>query len=256
METGFIVNGVVVPGTEWVRRDPRYFFGPGDRGARPRDPVIDLAVNHWTAGEAGARDPDGAGPLTEFDDDGARVVSVMRGRFKDGRPLHVGITFVVGACGPDDEYAPVFQTADPGVIACVHVGKSWINSRSIGTEFVSAGVPGPTDIRKRPQVTVPFLGFKTKTVLGFYPGQIRSGVRLMDLLTRDDLPGGIRIPRRVPGVSGASRRVFAHRRFTVQEARRWRGIMEHYLVPGTTKSDAAGLTLEALADAGYEVVSP
>lgn len=238
--SGLIIAGELVPGTDWIRRDPSAWWRCGERGTRRRADTIDLLVGHWTGGEA---------TLRSYDDDGPHVVRSMKGRKRaDGRPLNVGIHFVIGACDHEDEIAPVWQTADPGEVATVHVGQGWINARSIGVEVVSAGRPGPADVRSRPRLAVPLLG-KAETVLAFYPGQLRAWVRLAETLAALDGRGGICIPRHVP-------ETLACRRFTVPEAKRWRGAMEHLHCPGTTKRDAGGLLVEALLDAGWEAVRP
>lgn len=248
-ERGLVIAGEVVPGTEWIRRGP--FFGPGDRGVRPRAAVMKQLVGHWTAGEAGLKDPDGPGPLTEYDDDAARVVAVLRGRTIDGRPIHAGIHFVIAACAPDDPEADVWQTGDPGKYALVHVGNRLVYRQSIGVEVVNCGFPSykgqNRNFRNRPVSTVQFAGFR-RDVCAFYPGQLAAWVRLAETLAALDGRAGIAIPRQVPTELG--------RRFTPAEARRWAGALEHHLVPGTRKLDAAGQLLAALAEAGWRVRAP
>lgn len=243
-ERGLVIAGEVVPATEWIRRDPAHWWSSG-RGTRRRAETVDLLVGHWTAGEAGTRDHDGDGPLTAYDDDGPRVVRVMRGR-KNGRtgaPLNVGIHFVIGACDPASDFAPIWQTADPGLTATVHLGSGWINARSIGVEVVSAGLPGPADVRRRPRARVPLLGREVE-VLRFYRGQIATWVALAELLAALDGERGIRIPRVVPAFG-------ADRRFTAEELRGYAGAMEHLHAPGTRKIDAGGTLIAALAAAGW-----
>lgn len=241
-ERGLLIAGEVIPGTDWVRRDPRYWWTSG-RGTRPRARVVDLLVGHWTAGEAGTRDPDGAAPLTEYDDDGPRVVRVMRSRKRNGRPLNVGIHFVIGACDPSESYAPIWQTADPGEVATVHLGTGTLNARSIGVEVVSAGLPGPLDHRSRPRVRVPLLG-RQQEVLAFFPGQLRTWVALAEAVARLEGRAGVHLPRRVPSFG-------AERRFSAAEARGYAGAMEHLHSPRTRKIDAGGLLVAALRDAGW-----
>lgn len=246
---GLVIAGELVPGTDWIRRDPAFWWTSG-RGTRPRARAVDLLVGHWTAGEAGVRDPDGPrGPLGPYDDDGPRVVRAMRSRLRaDGSPMSVGITFVVGACDHGDEWAPVWQTMDPGLVGAVHVGMGSINARSIGVEVVSAGLPGRFDARERPRVRVPVLG-RMLEVLRFYPGQLRSWIALAETLAALDGRGGIRIERRVPAP-------LATRRMTRVEVARYSGAMEHLHVPTTKKIDAGGLLLEALAGAGWALTRP
>lgn len=238
--SGLLVAGEVVPGTEWVRRDPDAWWSPGERGTRKRAKVVDLLCGHWTGGEATTR---------SYDDDGPAVVRGMKARRRaDGSPLNVGIAFVIGACGAEDDFAPVWQTADPGRIATVHVGRGDVNARSIGVEVVSAGMPGKFDVRDRPRARVELLG-KVRDVLRFYPGQVRTWARLAGALASLEGHAGIAIPRRVPGFLGG-------RRMALRELRRWSGVIEHLHVPGTTKTDAAGMLCHALADAGWALASP
>jgi hypothetical protein len=240
IERGLVIAGEVVAGTEWCVRDSSAWWAEGERGTRPRAPKTDVLVGHWTGGEASVR---------SVDDDGPFVVRGMKARVRpDGSPMDVAIHFVIGACSPDDPIAQVWQTADPGLVACVHVGKRWINARSIGVEVVSAGLPGSLDLRHRPTVHVALLG-KMQKVLAFFPGQVRAWVRLADTLAALNGRGGIAIPARVPAFSAA-------RRFSLAEARRWAGAMEHCSVPGGTKKDAGGLLIDALADVGWERAQP
>jgi hypothetical protein len=235
IERGLVVAGRVIPGTEWCIRDSSAWFRPGGLGTRERALVVNVLGGHWTAGEAGTG---------TYDDDGPRVYRVMRARTRDdGTPLDVGIHFVIGACDELATFAGIWQLADPGLVATVHVGDRAINKRSIGVEVVSAGMPGPLDTRHRQRTTVPLLG-RIRTVLQFFPGQLGTWVRLAETLANLDGHAGISIPRRVPSF-GASRR------FSRGEARAWRGAMEHVHVPTTTKIDAAGLLVDALADAGW-----
>ena len=239
VERGLVIAGRVIPGTEWCLRDDTAWIGIGERGTRQRAATVDVLVGHWTAGEGGVH---------SYDDDGPRVYRAMRSRKRaDGSPMDVGVHFVIGACPDDAEHAQVWQLADPGLVACVHVGDRGINRRSIGVEVVSAGLPGPLDVRHRPRVTVPLLG-RVRTVLAFYPGQLRSWVRLAETLAALDGQGGIAIPRQVPS-HGASARL------SRVAARRWAGALEHLHV-SDRKIDAAGLLVGALADAGWARVQP
>jgi hypothetical protein len=237
---GLVISGVVIPNTEWCLREDSAWIAPGDLGTRQRSAVINTLVGHWTGGTAGVK---------SFDDDGPFIYRVFRGRKRaDGSPLDVGVHFVVGACEPDAEYAKVWQLADPGLTACVHVGDASINRRSIGVEVVSAGLPGPTDLRHQPRTTVALLG-RIRSVLRFYDGQLASWVRLANTLAALDGDAGIRIPRVVPS-TGASAR------FSRVSMRTWAGAMEHLHVRSTTKIDAAGLLIDALSDAGWDRAQP
>jgi hypothetical protein len=240
IERGLVIAGRVIPGTEWCLRDPSAWFKPGSLGTRERDPVVNVLAGHWTAGEAGTG---------SYDDDGPRVFRVMRSRLRtDGTPMDVGVHFVIGACPEDVTFANVWQLADPGLVACVHVGDRSMNKRSIGVEVVSAGLPGPLDTRHRPRTTVALLG-RIRSVLRFYDGQLASWVRLANTLAALDGDAGISIPRTVPS-TGASAR------FSRVSMRTWQGAMEHLHVRSTQKVDAAGLLIDALSDAGWDRVQP
>lgn len=277
IEHGIIIGGKLLPGTEQVTRDPAAWWGPGDRQTMKRAPIVDLLFGHWTGGEAGDRDPDGPGVLTEYDDDGPRVFRVMRSRQKNGRPMKVSIHFVIGACAPNAPLARIWQTADPGRVAACHVGAvrniPSLNARSIGVEVVSAGLPGPGNVRGRRVLKVPLVG-KTRDVLEFYPGQLAAFRWLADQLSLDAdayadaevgvdpsdararllVDAGIKIPRRVPRDGDFG--VLADRRLSRIEADHWTGALEHFCSPATTKLDGGGMLLGELARAGWRPTAP
>jgi hypothetical protein len=237
VQHGMVIGGELIPGTEWCLRDSRAWWEPLMRGTRQRAPLVDLLVGHATGGEAS---------LASYDDDGPFVVRGMRARVRsDGSPLRVGIHFVIGACARDAEHAKVWQTCDPGLIATTHVGLGAVNRRSIGVEIVSALFPGPLDHRKRSQLNAHLLG-KVVRVLAFERGQARSWVRLAEAIAGLDGLAGIAIPKRVPA------QLAAHR-FTRRALAAYSGAMEHLHVPGTKKSDAAGLLVAELLDAGWQL---
>ncbi len=238
IERGLIISGLQVPETDWCIRDPNAWWRPGERGTRRRADTIDLLVGHHTGGEAGLR---------HYDDDGPFVVRGMKSRTRpDGTLMEVAIHFVIGACDEGADFAGVWQCADPGLTACCHLSRA-VNPRSIGVEVVSAGMPGPLDTRDRPVLSVPLLG-RMRNVLAFYPGQLSAWQRLAQTLAGVSR-AGIAIPPRVPSFG-------AWRRFTLAEQKRWSGCMEHTLSPSTTKLDAGGMLIGALADAGWEKQLP
>lgn len=250
IETGIICAGEILPNTNWCLRQSSAWWDPTDRDdlyqMRPREGVTDIICGHWTAGEAGAK---------SYEDDGPRVVSVMKrrkSRKRPGRRLKVSVQFVIGACNELDEFAPVWQTMDiGGGWAAVHVGRGSINSRSIGVEVVSAGLDGQPNVRHRPERDVYLLG-KKRQVLEFYPGQIRSWVRLANALSGVCIVGGIEIPRRVPVTFVPGRGAYIlPRRFSRNELNDWCGGMEHYLMDNTRKVDAGTMLLEALLIDGW-----
>jgi hypothetical protein len=244
VEHGILVHGHLLEGTDWCRRDEKNaWWKPGEFGTRPRAPKIDLLTGHWTAGEAGAG---------SYEDDGPVVVRNMKSRMSRTRPgqrLQVSVQFVIGACAPDAEYAHVWQAMDLGTSAATHVGRGEINARSIGVEVVSAGMPGSADVRKRPRVKRKLVG-REYTVLSFYPGQLRSWLRLANALCGACLPGNILIPRQVPVVGGTDGGLLAHR-MTLSQLRRWSGAMEHLHMDNTTKLDGGTLLIEHLLQNGW-----
>jgi hypothetical protein len=218
---GLRVAGQVVPGTEWVRRDPRAQWRAGDRGTRPRAGTVDLLVGHWTAGQ----------PRTG-EDAGRRVYDAMRSRKKpDGSPLDVGIHFAIGWDGI------VHQLADLA-IATVHVGSGPVNARSVGVECCWPGTAKQAAALKIAGSTSRVLvGGHRVDVLLPSPELVAGWVRLASLLASLGGLGGISIPRQVPATTA---------RFQPWQQRRWKGAQEHAHVPGSTKVDAAGLLVGAL----------
>jgi len=253
MERGILCAGQVLAGTDWCRRDPDAWWDPEVDADRyqlrvrdMQDEPVDLLVGHWTAGEAGLR---------SYDDDGARLVEMMKRRPSRKRPgerLRVSIQFVVGACSPIADFAPVWQTMEIGTKwSAVHVGRGEVNARSLGVEVVSAGLPGEFNSRHRAGERVFQLG-RYRDVLEFFPGQIRSFVRLANALSNRCLPGAIEIPRRAPiELDGMRAARPLSRRFTRGELRHWKGAMEHFHMDATTKLDAGTLLIAALLDNGW-----
>lgn len=248
IETGCLIENQIVPDSDWILRDPDRWWEPGDFGTTPKADKVTMLVGHWTAGEAGGqRNSTRHGP---------RVYDVMKNRKsrKTGKPLKVSVPFVIGAPeDPDyDGFAPCWQFMDPGLVAGIHVGKRIINRKSIGVEVVSGGLPGRTDSRKRPQTEIELFG-KERPALMFYPAQIRTWIRLANLLSSDSLDGGISIPKIVAADSDGHPRTSS--RFSVKEVKAFEGSAEHWQMPGTRKVDAGGMLNEALAGAGWELVA-
>ena len=255
IDTGIVVAGEVLPGTSWCIRQASAWWDPSDKADHyqmsKRADVVDLLVGHWTAAEAGKR---------SYEDDGPWVTRGMKrrmSRLDPTRRLRVSVQFVIGACDPDAEHAPVWQTMDIGTDhAAVHTGQRSVNGRSVGVEVVNAGLDGTTNVRDRPEVDVHYLG-RHRRVLAFYPGQLRSFVLLANALTERCLPGGIEIPRRVPAelVEPGEVRVLP-RRFTPSEQRAWTGVEEHYHMNHMSsrrnrKIDAGTMLCGALLEHGW-----
>lgn len=265
-----IVNGreLGFPGEERIRdgRKDGAWWEAGAYGTGPAGPIDCLGV-HWTAGEAGTKDPDGPGPLTQYDDDGPRVVRSMKARPSKTDPtkkLIVSIQFVIGACAPDEPgYAPIWQTMDLGASTAVHVGSRQLNRRSIGLEVVNSGAHGgPLDVRGRDVKRVRLQGV-TAEVARFFPAQLRSigwlGRVLSSWDEESELGRGLKAARiKIPRLYPADRDGAPYSlRFTQAQAARWAGAFEHFHVPGTTKIDAGLMGLEALRDhGGFSPLTP
>lgn len=262
LETGIVCGGEVLTDTSWCIRQASAWWDAESREPHPspnfsgamaldryqmgkRADVTTVLTGHWTAGEAGAK---------SYEDDGPRVVRGMKRRMSRKRPdrrLRVSVQFVIGACDPDAEFAPCWQTMDIGTAwSAIHVGRRTVNAKSIGVEVVSAGLDGPANVRDRIELERRYLG-KLRRPLEFYDGQLRTWVRLANALSGKCLPGGIEIPRRVPAELVAPGHVRPlPRRFTRAELSAWSGAIEHYHLPGTRKIDAGTLLLQALLDHG------
>jgi hypothetical protein len=171
------------------------------------------------------------------------------------RGLTVGIEFVIGACDPGDEFAPVWQTADPGKTATVHVGLGDANARGIGVEVVSCGLHRLTTPSRLRQLVIRRVRDKRVECAAFFPGQLRSWCRLADALSdpSSDIlrAAGIAIPRCVPTTTGGTL-LSEVRHMLKAELGRYAGALEHALIPGTQKLDAGGLLLGALRVHGWE----
>lgn len=224
IESGIVLDGEILPGTEWVVRDSRAWWTRGERGTRPRVDAPSLLVGHWTAGRP-HEGPDAA----------RHVVRAVKSRKRsDGTPLDVAVHFVVSADGL------VTQTCDLA-IATVHVGSRDVNRRSIGVEVCHPGTEAlalalggaPVVVRRRVVGRVYRLAAFAESALVAY-------ARLADALSWH-----VPIPRRVRADTD---------RMEPRELRRYHGALEHLHVHGTSKIDAGGLLCEALAGFGWEPV--
>lgn len=230
---GIVIGGVVQPGTDWILRDSSAWWAADERGTKPRTGPVDVLVGHWTASQ-----PDtgpGAGPKT--------VRNMKARRRPDGTLMNVGIHFVIAWDGL------VWQTCDLEV-ATIHVGNAAINARSIGVECdwpgtaaqaSRLGVAGRTHRR--------VVAGSPVHVLDPAPEMIASWVGLADTLAAIRHPA-IALPRQVPHDRDGALLVD---RMKPKALRRYRGALEHLHMP-TTKIDAAGVLVNALAGAGWRGV--
>lgn len=215
IERGIVVDGRVQPGTDFVLRDPAAWWQAGERGTRGRQGVAATVLcGHWTGG-----------PPREGPDAGPRTVRAMRARTRDdGSPLDVGVHFVVSWDGL------VWQCADL-VVATTHVGHRAINRRSIGVETCWPGLASQADKLEVEGQRVRGWA-RGAPVLCVAPSDalLDAWVRLAEALAR--LPAPVGIPRQTGSLAA--------------------GAIEHQLVPGTSKVDAAGLLLDALRRHGWQ----
>lgn len=247
-ERGMLLDGELVPDTSSrVLRAPEdAWFAPGSRGTRMRRGPITLVESHWTAG---AEHDDVAGLEGDrVDDAGIRVFRNMRARRNDaGEPMQVGVELVIAACGPDDEWAEIWQLADPLETACVHITKSW-DERGIGIERC---MPGSEMMAKRLGSRRPiierFVAGQTRRVAAFYPGEVRSFLWLIDTLAKH-IPT---IPRHVPATKSGE---LMRTRMTRAQMRRARGLVEHFHAISTTKIDTGSLAIEQACQGGWKKV--
>lgn len=229
-ERGLVVAEKVIAGTERIHRGPDW-WNPGDPGTRRRAGLIDVETKHWTAGHTGRTGP--------------QVIRAMKARATAAKPIETAIHFVVQWDGV------IWQAADPGLTAVVHVGWSPIYRRSVGEEHC-----WPGSVRQATKLgeagagehdNVQACGFRMEILRPALP-MIEASVWLSETLASLEGEGGIFIPRQVPSELG--------RRFTREEGRRWAGVMEHINAPTTRKLDCAGRLLAALAEAGWRVRAP
>lgn len=200
---------------------------PGDNGTDVCEKITQI-VGHWTAGAEHTG--------------GSTVVKNMKSRKgKSGKPLRVGIHFVIAAPKEGQRMATIYQAADPGVTRCIHVGQRVVNRQSIGIEVVNAAdprlgwaVPGLRGLKSSRQ-----LG-KTREWTAFYESQLHSFVWLCDVLCQE---------------FNIEKNTFvSDKRLDLSELRKYNGVLEHWNVGGTTKLDAGGFLTKCLVNEGYTSV--
>lgn len=179
IDSSALLNGRVLPGTDWILRDSRAWWRRGERGTvRRGDFDLDTIVGHWTAG-----------PCLVGPDAARRVVRNMKARKRaDGTPMQVGIHFVVTWDGL------VFQTCDLG-LGTVHVSSREINRSSIGIETCWPGTEA--NARRLGVDAGHFIERRGMSILEPTEDMVRAYVRLCGTLA-----SVLNIPRRVSVFDG------------------------------------------------------
>lgn len=218
---GLVIGGAVVPGTEWIRRDPRAWWAPADSNdVRPRDGHrVTLALGHW-----------GGGRHLVGEDAALAMYRAIEGRVRgDGSDMAVSCGLVIAWDGG------TWQTADL-LDATIHVGDRRTYLRSVGIETAWCGTVAQArklGIAVGATVTGEARGARVQCVA---PSAelVASWRRLIDTLTRIEHPA-VAIPRvAAPYVERPRRGPEA-------------GVCEHRDVPSALeKIDAAGLLAGAL----------
>lgn len=227
IERGLVIGGQVIPGTDRVIRDSRYWWEPGRETRDRDDATIDMLVGHWTAG------PARIGPRA-----GRALFEAMEARkTKAGGDLSVSVNLGVAWD------AGIWQFADL-LTGCVHVGARPIIKRSVSLECMWPGsMKLARELKMKDAVEVLRI-IDGRRVRCVQPSdQLLEAWRwICETLTSpaaSDL--GLAIPRRTLGL----------RRTLPWLARCGGGIAEHATLPRAAdprqvKIDACGLLLDAL----------
>ena len=227
LETGIVLNGQRLPGTDWILRDSRaWFVDEADAPMRRTWPIRQL-VFHWTAGTAKV------GPEVARD-----VVRNMNARRReDGSLMSVSVTFVTSWDGMCFQVADLCRQTN-------HAGRV-INRASVSNENA---FPGSEAQMRR--LGIQGGAVQRRTVGGHKidcmvpsAAMLAANVRLAETLASLDPATGVAIPRIVPAGTD---------RMRPPEALRYAGALEHCHAPGSTKLDHAGYVVDALAANGWQ----
>ena len=226
LETGILLNGQRLPGTDWILRDSRAWFAADDADAPPRRhwPVTTVTY-HWTGGAAKV------GPEA-----GRDVVRNMKARKRDdGSLMSVSCHFVVSWDGM------VFQVADLARMT-IHAGRV-LNRDGIGVEQCWPGYEGQMlKLGGNGGVQRRLVNGSRVDCMMPSPLMLEASMRLAETLA--SLPSSTRIA--VPRV------VAPQRRLRPAEAAAFRGACEHASSPGSGKLDCAWYVTDALAANGWQ----
>jgi len=245
IDAGLLVGGVVQPGTSWILRDSRAWWGPNDPDTRDRrGAIVDVAIWHWTGGR----------PFADVDAARRVFTNVEARKREDGSDMDVSFHFLVGWSGF------VWQLCDLA-IGTVHAGDGAMIRRSVGIECAWPGyISQARKLRVEGHEVTRMLEGTRKTMLRPSDAMEEACARLAATLSSLDPATGARIPRQVPGDS----RGVMSTRFSAKQARAWKGHAEHFHLPvsaarrraGKLRFDSGTLRVEALAKSGFRIVEP
>ena len=225
IEHGIVLDGRVLPGTEWVLRDTEAWWDHRDPmqmvDLRERTGPITLLGYHWTGGPS------------RMDDEEVRIgIRNMKARRRpDGSLMDVSCSFLTLTNGS------VFQTCDLR-FASVHMGRA-VNQKSVGVEQAWPGYASQAKkLREDSGVVVRELRGRKLRLCVPDPRMIAASVRLAQTLTD-------------PAVMLASGGLLQIPRTLHRSGPPKAGAIEHYQAPNTTKDDCAGVMLDALRRDGW-----
>lgn len=225
---GLILGGQIVPGTDEVLSDSRFWVDAGHHSTRDRQGAkVELVTLHWTAGHTSHEDS--AGPNT--------FAAMLARKRPDGSPLDCMVNFVVGWGGS------IWQLADV-LTACVHVGNRDVIRRSVSVEHRWPGThKGAVRLGyDAPHRKVHVVGDRDVEIMEPSSELLAASQRLAEMLAALDHPR-VSIPRIVPTTNA---------RMTSDVMRKRAGAVEHGQMPGSTKIDCCGVLNENLADIGWQ----
>lgn len=222
IERGLLFNGKIIPGSDWISRDSSAWYIPGDDDVYARTLPIELLIFHWTAG------PRRIGVTAA-----QRTYRAMQARKKDnGAEMSVSAQMVLADDGG------LFQLADLG-LCCVHAHQQF-NMRGVSVEYACPGTSAQA------------------IKLGGDPAErtetrrVASGIVKCVLPSPEALATAVRFAELMHTAFGVPRRAHTQRdRFTAPEMFTVKGAAEHFHAHKTTKVDAAGFFVDALAKAGW-----
>jgi hypothetical protein len=225
IESGLLIDGLVIPNTSWIQRDSSAWYTTGDDDVYRRAAPARLITYHWTAG------PRRTGATAA-----QRTYKAMQARRKaNGEEMSVSAQFVIS----DDGL--LFQLADLK-LCCVHADVLF-NRGGIGVEYTYPGTVANAEEIKSPVGAVEIRSVAGRKVECLLPSSaaLATAVRFSELLV------SLKNPR-----LAVQRVAYTQReRMTRTQMAKASGVLEHYHAESTTKVDAAGFFVDAHAAAGW-----